>query len=177
MSCTALAQGFIPKTCKTVSGTKKFMIIEFENIDVAGIVRTANVITTLPKLDGSRFWEYNQKAEVANWKETGSSTTKEGAFKFEQTATFDLNSLDTLSRKEAVKLLKKTLMVIACDNDGTFWLLGEDYGMDVTSLGTDGGVDFSSFRGSKVELKAMGFTEATEIDDAIIADLLVVTPI
>jgi hypothetical protein len=169
MACS-LTQGFTPKTCKTPAGTIALLIAEYDNVST--ITKTAGVVTAISMASGKQFFQYKQKAGVANWKETGTATAKEGAYQYESTVTFDINSIDSASKIEADLLLKNTVMVIAKENDGTYWLLGQDYGLDVTSLGYDGGTDLSTFRGAKVELKGMGYNPVAKVDSSIITALL-----
>jgi len=169
MACT-LTQGFTPKTCKTPSGTIEFMITEYAN--VSSITKTSGVITAISMASGKQFWRYKQKPEVANWKETQTSDSKSGAYKFETALTFDINSLDSSTKIETEILLKNAVVVIAKDADGTYWLLGEDNGVEFDSIGWDGGTEYSSFRGAKVSGKHMGFTPVAKVNDGLIAGLI-----
>jgi hypothetical protein len=168
--CT-LAQGFTPKTCKTPSGTIEFMITEFAN--VSSITKTSGVITAISMASGKRFWQYKQKPEVANWKETQTADLKSGAYKIATAITFDINSLDSATKIETEVLLKNAVVVIAKDADGTYWLLGENNGIEFDSIAWDGGTEYSSFRGAKVSGKHMGFTPVAKVTDTLIASLLI----
>ena len=174
MTCI-LTQGFTPKTCKTPSGTMEFMITDFAN--VTAITKTSGVITAISMASGKQFWRYKQKPEVANWKETQTADSKSGAYKFETAITFDINSLDSATKIETELLLKNAVVVIAKDADGTYWLMGEDNGVEFDSIGWDGGTEYSSFRGAKVSGKHMGFTPVAKVTDTLIAALILPTPV
>lgn len=169
MACS-LTQGFTPKTCKTPSGTIEFMIAELAN--VTAITKTSGVITAISMASGKQFFRYKQKPEVANWKETQTSDSKSGAYKYETALTFDINSLDSATKIETELLLKNAVVVIAKDSDGTYWLMGEDNGVEFDSIGWDGGTEYSSFRGAKVSGKHMGFTPVASVNSGLIAGLI-----
>lgn len=169
MSCS-LAQGFTPKVCKTQSGTNSVLIAELAN--VSNITVSNGIATAISMASGKRFFEYKQKAEVANWKATPTIDPKSGAYKWEHSVTLDLNDLTPSVIQEATTLIKTTVITIAKDNDGTYWLQGKDYGLDVSGLPIDGGVEMSSFRGGKLELKGMSAFEPIQVTAGLIAALL-----
>jgi hypothetical protein len=169
MACT-LTQGFTPKQCKNTSGTASIMIAEFDNV---GTITVSNGIATAISMDsGKQFFEYKQKAEVANWKSTPTIDAKSGAYKYEHAITCDLNDLTASVVVESENLIKNTLMCIAKDNDGTYWLFGKDFGMDVTALPWDGGVEMSAFKGGKLEIKGMSAFAPIQVNAGLIAGLL-----
>ena len=143
MAC-ALTSGFTPKACKTVGGVKSFLIIE--HAAVTAVTKTAGVVTAITKTSPFIFREYKQKAEVANYKQTASMDAKAGTYAFDIEASLEQSSLDQASATENFLLLKNTVMIVTKDNDGNFWLLGEEYGADVTTGTEDWGVALGDSR-------------------------------
>jgi hypothetical protein len=173
MACTSLTQGHIPKKCKVVSGVKEFLVMAHEDLALLNpVVKTAGKVTDINLITTKKFFVYKQRPEVANWKETQTADSKSGTYKNEVSLTFDINSLDNISKVELENLLKTNLVVIAHDNDGTYWLIGEDFGVDVESIGWDSGTAMTDFRGGKVALKCMSINSVAEIDATIIPALL-----
>lgn len=177
MACS-LTQGHTPKTCKTSAGTKSFLIAEFLNIDFAPgkFTKTAGVITKIDPIGGLTaplFYQYKQKAEVAMWKQTGTSDPKTGTVAYDVEASLELLGLDTLTQVELDNVIKNTVCLIAEDTDGTYWFLGEDYGMDLVSDGLESGTAMGDFRGNKLSFKGRAFTRVAKVDPTIIAGLLV----
>lgn len=168
MSCPTLTQGFTPKLCKTPSGTIEFMIAErsFCTFTIANEIVTAIAMTS-----GKQFFRYKQKPEVANWKETPTVDTKSGAYKYTTDVMFDLNSLDSATRVEANKLMKLTAAVISKDADGSYWLMAPNNGIDFTPA-TDGGVEYSSFRGMKVTGQGIDFEPVASVPANLIAAII-----
>lgn len=169
MACS-LTQGHTPKTCKSSGGTKSFLIAEYEN--VTSITKTAGVITAITKASGKKFWKYKQKAEVANWKQTGTGDPKVGTIAYDVEATIEMVGLDQLGQTELGLLMANTVVMIAEDNDGTYWYLGEDFGMDLATDGLESGTAIGDFRGNKLAFKGRAFTRVASVDPTIITALL-----
>ena len=169
MACS-LTQGHTPKTCKSSGGTKSFLIAEYDN--VTAITKTAGVITAITKATGKKFWKYKQKAEVANWKQTGTGDPKVGTIAYDVEATIEMVGLDQLGQTELGLLMANTVVMIAEDNDGTYWYLGEDFGMDLATDGLESGTAIGDFRGNKLAFKGRAFTRVASVDPTIIAGLL-----
>ena len=167
MACS-LTQGHTPKTCKTSAGTKSFLICEFDG--VTSITKTAGVITTITKT--GRFFRYKQKAEVAMWKQTGTGDAKVGTVAYDVEATVEMLGLDQASQTELGLLISNTVVMIAEDNDGTYWYLGEDFGMDLATDGLESGTAIGDFRGNKLAFKGRGFTRVASVSSTVIAGLL-----
>jgi hypothetical protein len=83
-----------------------------------------------------------------------------------------LLGIDALTQVELGNLVKNTVIVIAEQNDGSYWLLGRDYGMDIATDTLESGVALGDFQGNKVQLKAREINRSVKVDSAIIAGLL-----
>ena len=169
MSCS-LTQGHTPKVCKTPSGVKRYLIAEFDKVTVGTI--TAGVAQTISVTSPFKFYEYKQKSEVATWGQVVTSDAKNGTYSVEQTVDLQMLGLDALTQVELGNLVKNTVIVIAEQNDGTYWLLGRDYGMDVATDTLESGVALGDFQGNKVQLKAREINRSVKVLDSIIAGLL-----
>lgn len=169
MSCT-LTQGHSPKVCKTPSGVKRYLVAEFDKVTVGTI--TAGVCTSISLTSPYSFYEYKQKSEVATWGQVVTADAKNGTYSVEQTVDMQLLGLDALTQVELGNLVKNTVIVIAEQNDGTYWLLGRDYGMDIATDTLESGVALGDFQGNKVQLKAREINRSVKVDSAIIAGLL-----
>jgi hypothetical protein len=168
MAC-ALTSGFTPKACKSVGGVKSFLIIE--HAAVTAVTKTAGVVTAITKTSPFIFREYKQKSEVAMYKETATVDGKAGTYAFDIEATLEQSSLDQATASENFLLLKNTVMIVTKDNDGTFWLLGEDNGLDVVTVGSESGTAYGDFKGNKISFKGRAYTPMATVDPTIITGL------
>jgi hypothetical protein len=169
MACS-LTQGHTPKTCKSSGGTKSFLIAEFDAI--TAITKTAGVISAITKASGKKFWKYKQKAEVAMWKQTGTGDPKVGTIAYDVEANIEMVGLDQVGQTELGLLMANTVVMIAEDNDGSYWFLGEDFGMDLATDGLESGTAIGDFRGNKLAFKGRAFTRVASVDPTIITALL-----
>jgi formyltetrahydrofolate synthetase len=166
MACN-LTQGF-PIDCKNnVGGIKAVYIANKENI--ATIVETAGVVTTLTMDAGTDFYKYDQIKESSNFAETITTNVQNGTVFYAQTIEVILNKLQTNTRNEILLLSQATTCVIVEDNNGKYWLLGKNNGLDVTGGGSATGTAFGdrngytlTFAGSEPEL-------ATEVSSSVMA--------
>jgi hypothetical protein len=170
MAC-ALTQGHTPKVCKTSAGVKSFLITEFAN--VTALVKTAGVITTITAAVGTDWFRYKQKSEVASWKQTGASDVKTGTVAYDLEANMELLGLDQATQTELDLLIRNTVLIIAEMTDGTFWFLGENYGMDLVSDGLESGVALGDFMGDKLQFKGRAFTRVASVGSSVIAGLTI----
>lgn len=170
MAC-ALTQGHTPKACKTVAGVKAILLAELANVNLSAMAKTAGVVTTLTCATGKQFFTYNQKGEVANWKQAGASDPKMGTKAQTQTVTLDVLGLDQATQTELELLLGNTLVAIVKLNDGSYWLVGEDYGIDVVTDEFDSGTAMGDFIGDKITLTGKTILKAASVNSALISVL------
>ena len=170
MAC-ALTQGHTPKVCKTSAGVKSFLITEFAN--VTSITKTAGVITTITAAVGTDWFRYKQKSEVASFKQTGASDVKTGTVAYDLEANLELLGLDQATQTELDLLIRNTVILIAEMTDGTFWFLGENYGMDLVSDGLESGVALGDFMGDKLQFKGRAYTRVASVSSTVISGLTI----
>ena len=84
--------------------------------------------------------------------------------------------LDQTSQTELDLLMANTVVMIAEDNDGTFWYLGEDFGMDLATDGLESGTAIGDFRGNKLSFKGRAYTRVASVSSTIITCLLYTSP-
>lgn len=169
MSCT-LTQGYTPKVCKDPSGVKSILIAEFDKVTVNTI--TAGVATSISVTSPYSFYQYKQKSEVANWGQVVTSDAKNGTYAVEQTIDLQMLGFDATAQVEIENLIKNTVIAIVELADGTYWLCGRDYGLDVATDTLESGVALGDFKGNKIQLKAREINRAVKVDSSIIAGLL-----
>lgn len=169
MAC-ALTAGKDYKACKTVAGTKAFLITEFANI--TAITKTAGVVTAMTQAGSTVFFRYKMAAQVGSWKQDTTSNKTTGTYGLTTEATMPIQGIDQATQTELGLLIKNKLMLIAEENDGTYWLLGEDFGMDVTTDALVGGTNMADFRGNTITFQGDAYTRVCEVNSGIIAGLL-----
>lgn len=167
MACP-LTQSYTPRDCKAPAGVVSYILTPFANMLTTTV--TANVVTAITKT--TTFKQYKQNPEVADWKYTLTSDGKTGTYGYDFEATFQTLGTEILDQVELETLTKNKLVVIAEMADGTYYMLGKEYGCNVTADAYESGVAFSDFQGSKVSIKGRSKTKMLKVDSTIIAGLL-----
>jgi hypothetical protein len=168
MACP-LTTNYTPRDCKAPGGVKRFIITPFTNMLTFTV--TAGVVTAITKT--VTFKSYAQEPETANWKQTLASDQKMGSYGFDIEASFKTYGNDPLVNAELLVLTKNKLVMIAEEVDGTYTLLGSEYGMFVSADAFDAGTAFTDFKGDAITLKGRSVGKCPTVDPAIIAALLV----
>lgn len=174
MAC-ALTQGYTKKQCKDPSGVAEYIIGEWANVawtDNAKFALTANVVTTFTMASGKQAWSYKQVPAIAHWKQTGAGDAKTGGFGYKVEVNLQIQGIETLTQEESELLLKNTLFVVARHNDGTYWLLGHEFGLDASNVDTDSGTEMTSFKGDIIKLVGSATIKPKKVTSGLIAALL-----
>jgi glucose dehydrogenase len=156
MSC-ALTSGY-SLDCKDSSGG----IVEVYFIEKANVTSmtttSSGVITALTKATGKRFWKYELPKETGSLTETINGNVQNGTVFYSSELKIVVNKLNPSVRTEILLLAQNTLIAVAKDNNGFFWLLGRANGVDLstgtlasgTAFGDRSGFDLT-FTGSEPE--------------------------
>jgi hypothetical protein len=167
MACP-LGSNYTPKDCLTTAGVKSWYITPFSNVTASTV--TSNVVTAITKTVA--FKTYAQQAETSTWTYTGDGTQANGAYAYDWEATIKTFGLETADQVEFELLIKNKLLLIAEMNDGTYWMLGRDYGSNAVNDAFVAGTAFNDYQGDTIVIKGRAKTKALKVDSTIIAGLL-----
>ena len=171
MSC-ALTSGYSLQ-CKDSSGG----IVEvyfIEKANVTSIVDSSGTVTGLTKAAGKRFWKYELPKETGSLTETITGNTQNGTIFYASELKIVINRLQVAVRNEIRLLAQNTLIAVAKDNNGDFWLIGRLNGIDLnsgtlgsgTAFGDRSGFDLT-FTGSEPDpMLAVNSTVASALQTA-----------
>jgi len=160
-----LTQSYTPKDCLSTAGVRSYIITPFANMLTSTV--TANVVTAITKT--ATFKQYKQQPETATFSYTGDGTTANGTYAYDWEATFKTYGTELLDQVELELLMKNRLIIIAELEDGTYWMLGRDYGSNAINDKFEAGTTFNSFIGSTVVVKGRSKTKFLQVNQAIIA--------
>lgn len=136
MAC-ALTQGYVLDCRDSLGGIVEVYFMAFQ--DVATATEASGVITALTKDAGKRFYKYELPKGTAALTETINSNVQNGTLYYTPELTIILNKLQANTRNEILLLAKNLLVAVAKDNNGKWWYLGKDRGLDLTAgSGTTG---------------------------------------
>ena len=170
MAC-ALTSDLTPKVCKTPGGVAQILVTEIANI--ATLTYTANVVTAFTLATGKQFRQYTTKAATSNFKQVGTAASNAGAYGYAYDLNFQLPNVDTATQEELELLMLNTLCVILKLNDGTYWVVGQEFGLDVTTDTLDSGTALADFHGNNIQMTGLGTLRAKLVTPALIPVLIV----
>jgi hypothetical protein len=134
MPC-ALTSGY-SLDCKDSSGG----IVEIyfmEKANATTISEASGVVTGITKATGKRFYKYELPKETGSLTETINGNVQNGTVFYSSELKLIINKLTTAVRNEIKLLAQNTLLAVAKDNNGKYWLVGKANGVDLTT-GTSG---------------------------------------
>jgi hypothetical protein len=173
MAC-ALTSDLTQKVCKTPAGIKEILVTEWANITggAAGWTYTANVVTAVAMATGKEFRVHQMKAATSDFKVNMTGSGANGSYSYAYEVNGQYLGIDTATQEELELAGKNTLAVIVGLNDGTYWALGQEYGLDMASKNFESGVALGDFMGDKVQFTGIGTIGAKKVTTDLIADLI-----
>jgi hypothetical protein len=141
MSC-ALTTGY-NIGCASIGGIRHVYIAGFS--DVSSYIKDGNNISGIIMNAGKYFYKYQVRA--ASFEESQELKRETGQVVNSQTASFAINSLDTVTRAEIITMSKIPVLLIIEDRVGAYWLMGENYGGWLSKVNSGLGTTGSDRRG------------------------------
>jgi hypothetical protein len=124
--------------------------------EAAGVVSAITVgATSITTLSADMFL-FDQVRQTANMTETGTFSDENGTVFFSNVANLIFNKLEA-TKLQQLKLLAQNskLLVIVKDNNGKFWMIGNDRGAVATSSTAESGTAFGDRNGFSIELTGL----------------------
>jgi len=105
---------------------------------VTSISEASGVVTGLTKASGKRFWKYELPKETGSLTENMTGNIQNGTVFYASELKIVVNKLNVTIRNEIKLLAQATMIAVAKDNNGKYWLIGRTSGIDLTTgtLGT-----------------------------------------
>jgi len=105
---------------------------------VTSISEASGVVTGLTKAPGKRFWKYELPKETGSLTENMTGNIQNGTVFYASELKIVVNKLNVTIRNEIKLLAQATMIAVAKDNNGKYWLIGRTSGIDLTTgvLGT-----------------------------------------
>jgi hypothetical protein len=168
MSC-ALTSGYTLDCKDSSGGLVEIYFIEKGN--VLSISEDDGVVTGLTKADGKRFWKYELPKETGSLTETMTGNVQNGTVFYASELKLVVNKLNVAVRNEIKLLAQNTLIAVAKDNNGKYWLVGRTRGVDFTTgtLGT--GTAFGDRSGFDLTFSGSEPEPMLEVDSSVASAL------
>lgn len=147
MACE-IVQGSEINCRDSVGGVKEVYIANFSNVQ--STTTSSGVCTNITMAGSTKFYTFQLEKENATYTNNAVTSVENGSLYYESTLTFTMKKMSA-SQKNSVKILAQSrLMIIVLDNNGTYWLMGETRGVDLTESTMASGQAFGDLSGSTV---------------------------
>lgn len=168
MSC-ALTQGYVIDCRSGMGGIKEVYLMAKQ--DVASITEVDGVVTALTKDAGKRFYKYELEKATASLTENFNISVQNGTQFFSPELSVVLNKLQANTRNEILLLAKNTLVAVVKDNNGKYWLVGKERGIELTAGSAATGVAEGDRGGYTLTFTGAEPELAPEVSSSLIASL------
>jgi hypothetical protein len=168
MSCNInLTQGFALDCKDSVGGIKSIHLVDFAS---TGFTVASGEVTNTDIVSGD-VYTYELPKGVGSMTTTETSSVENGTI-FNQTDVIGrLRKLSTAKRNE-LKLLSQTrVFAIVRDNNDNYWLVGKEYGCDVTAKSSETGTAMGDLNGYNFTLSAIEADEPYKLQGSVVTAL------
>jgi hypothetical protein len=153
-----------------IGGVAEIYLTEYTNVPQGNITATSGVITAMTCSSGKKFWTFQLDKENGQFMSTPQRSVENGTLYY----TFTLKGKMTAARRNALHiLLQNRLMVIVKDNNGTYQLIGQVYGADVTGAEGTTGKAFGDMSGYTLTITGKEKDPANFVTPALLTTLTV----
>ncbi len=168
MAC-ALTQNYVLDCKDSLGGLKSVLFIESAN--VTDITEVEGVVTVVTMAMGKHFYKYDLVKETSSFTETITASVQNGTIFYAQELSIILNKLQANTRNEILLLAQNSLIAIAEDKNGKYWMLGQVGGLDITGGTAASGVATGDRSGYELTFGGQEKSLAPEVLDSIIQAL------
>lgn len=170
--CT-LSSGYELAGCakNNVGGLAKIYLGNFEDandtIIYDDITGTYTGVTT-----GCTWYTFDTVKATSNFTESITANPQNGTLAFVPTITMVINKLETANRNLIHMLALSLVVAVALDNNGRYWVIGGDKGLDVTAVEMGSGTELGDRNGATITLAGGESYPMAELDPDKVATFL-----
>ena len=166
MSCS-LTQGFVLDCKDSVGGVKAIHLINFA---ATGFTVSGGEVTATTIASGS-VYTYEMPKGVGSMTTT-TNVSQENGTVFNQTdVVARLRKLATTKRNELKLLSQNRVFCIVEDNNSTYWLVGKEYGCDITAMTSETGTAMGDNYGYNFTLSAIEAESPYKLQASVVTAL------
>ena len=168
MSCTInLTQGFALDCKDSVGGIKSIHLIDWAP---TGFTVASGEATATSVASGS-VYTYELPKGVGSMTVTTNASTENGTV-FNQTDVVGrLRKLSTAKRNELKLLSQSRVFCVVRDNNNNYWLVGKEYGCDLTAKTSETGTAMGDLNGYNFTLSAIEAEEPYKLQTSVVTSL------
>jgi hypothetical protein len=116
----------------------------------ANITATSGVITAMTCTSGKKFFTYQLEKENATYNNDTIISVENGTTFYQSVLTFTMKKMSASMKNNLKMLAQNRLMIIVKDNNGTYWVMGQTRGVDVTEITNGSGKAYGDLSGATI---------------------------
>lgn len=168
MACN-LTQGFV-KGCKDSTGGIKEFLIGNRPTDFAVTKNASGMVTSYTGTVS--LFKYVPRKQTSTMGESIQTSEENGTVFFQQTAQLILSKMEVTKQNEILLLAKADMIIIGKDQNGKFWLMGIQNGVNLAPSEATLGKAYGDLNGYTLNFEAMEPENMPEIyEQAFLGDI------
>lgn len=167
MACTSATLTGIALDCGNVGGIKKLYVANVA--DVSTIAYGADgEVTAMTMASGKTFKSYSFRKGNASFTVNGVKDDKNGTYFATTEISAQFNKMEKSKRTEIVELVKANAYVIVKDNNDTYWFVGKDSYVSLTTGAGQSGATMAEGNFYNIVL----MSETAEVPNTILSTVI-----
>ena len=168
MSCNiSLTQGFALDCKDSVGGVKSIHLIDWAS---TGFTTASGEVTATTVASGD-VYTYELPTGVGSLTTTTNVSSENGTVFNQADVVGRLRKLSTAKRNELKLLAQSRVFCIVRDNNDNYWLVGKEYGCDLTAKTSETGVAMGDLNGYNFTLSAIEAEEPFKLQTSVVTSL------
>jgi hypothetical protein len=168
MSCNInLTQGFALDCKDSVGGIKSIHLISWA---ATGFTVASGEVTATSIASGN-VYDYELPKGVGSMTTTTNVSAENGTVFNQSDVVARLRKLSTAKRNELRLLAQSRVFCIVLDNNGTYYLVGNEYGCDITAMTSETGTAMGDLNGYNFTLSAIESNEPYKLQGSVVTAL------
>jgi len=170
LCCDLITGGIACGCANNLGGIQAIYITDHCNIDT--ITASAGTISAITLFTPGCMYEYCFNKNTSSLTEQAVISIENGSLFYSQTATVIIPRREVAKRNALAMLVQKNLFIIVLDQNGLYWALGEQNGVNVTDIASTTGVVKGDLNGYTLTFLGEEPVQAQEVDPTIMAALI-----
>lgn len=169
MACN-ITQGYSLDCRNNTGGIQKIYVANFDD-DQSYTLDGDGQITGITS--GVTYYTFEQRPQTAGFEETVQSSVENATLFYEQSVTMAFDKNTAALRNQLYLMAQSQLSIIVLDQNGSYWLVGEQNGADITEGTLPRGTAYGDRNGSLLTAIAMEPSPARQMSSAAFATLTI----
>lgn len=170
MAGCATLTGFTMGCADVVGGLSELYLAEW--CDVASVTEASGTISAITMEATEVFYQYELDRNNSSFTSEINRSQENGTTFYTQNLTFKLKNNSVATRNEVVELAKATLVAIVKDNNGNYYYLGQDSGLDLSAGSQTSGLAKGDMAGFEITLTGEESEAPKDVDSGVIATVI-----